>query len=77
VHQHAVRAFAADAREVRPDTQGRIMIPPHLRDYAGLDTEVTVIGAIDRIELWDTATWQATHDEASSSYRSAVDEFGI
>lgn len=77
VHQHAVRAFAADAREVRPDTQGRIMIPPHLREYAGLGTDVAVIGALDRIEIWDAATWRATHDEASGSYRAAVDDYGL
>ena len=79
IHQNAVRAFAADASEVRPDTQGRIMVPPHLREYAGLDleAEVAIIGAIDRIELWNADTWRATHAEATSSYRAAVDDHGI
>lgn len=55
--QDAMRAFAANAAEVKPDSQGRITIPPRLRSFAGLDREVVVIGASDRIEIWDAARW--------------------
>ena len=48
-----MRAFAANAHEVRPDSQGRITIPQRLREFAGLERDVVVIGAIDRIEIWD------------------------
>ena len=51
-------------------------IPPGLRDYAGLDREVTVIGAGDRAEIWDTAAWNAYLEEKESEF-SATDEEAI
>ena len=75
--QDARRAFAANAHEVRPDGQGRITIPQRLRDFAGLDREVVVIGAIDRIEIWDLARWQATSGQADQSLTQAVTALGL
>ena len=46
------------AVQVEPDTQGRILIPQRLRDFAGLERDVIIIGAIDRIEIWNAARWQ-------------------
>lgn len=51
------RFFFAGAAEVEPDKQGRILIPQNLREHAGLEKEITVIGAAVRAEIWDTATW--------------------
>ena len=48
--------FAAAAQEV-PDKQGRVSIPTVLREYASLGKDVMVIGAMDRIEIWDPASW--------------------
>jgi MraZ protein len=75
--QNAVRAFAANATEVRPDSQGRITIPPRLREYAGLDREVVVIGALDRVEIWDASRWRDISSAADDSLTSAVTELGI
>lgn len=46
-----------------PDKQGRISIPPVLRSWAGLERDVAVVGAMDRLEIWDARRW----DEYSSS----------
>ena len=54
------------ACEVVPDKQGRILLPAELRAYAGLDKEIAVIGAFNRVEVWDLAAWQA--------YEAAQDE---
>lgn len=75
--QSAVRAFAADATEVRPDSQGRILLPQRLRDHAHLDREVVVIGAIDRIEIWDADTWRSERSQADDSFIAAVNDLGI
>lgn len=75
--QNAVRAFAANATEVRPDSQGRITIPPRLREFAGLDREVVVIGALDRVEIWDASRWRDISSAADDSLTSAVTELGI
>ena len=53
------RYFFSGAAEVGPDKQGRILIPPKLRQHAGLEKDVTVIGAAVRAEIWDTARWEA------------------
>lgn len=51
------RHFFSGATEVEPDKQGRILIPQSLREYAGLDKDVTVIGGANRAEIWDTGRW--------------------
>ena len=53
------RYFFSGATEVEPDKQGRVLIPQNLRDHAGLEKDVTVIGAATRAEIWDTARWKA------------------
>jgi MraZ protein len=54
----ALRTFAANAFPVKPDGQGRVLVPQSLRDWAGLRDRVMVIGALDAVELWDTAKWE-------------------
>ena len=71
-----IRVFLSGASDEVPDKQGRVTIPPGLREYAGLDREVTVIGAGDRAEIWDTAAWNAYLEEKESEF-SATDEEAI
>ena len=52
-----LRVFLSGASDEVPDKQGRITIPPVLRDYAGLDRDCAVIGAGTRVEIWDAAAW--------------------
>ena len=65
------------ACEVTPDKQGRILIPQNLREHAGLEKDVTVIGAAVRAEIWDTARWNAYNqnqtDEAIEAAMSLLD----
>ena len=74
---NAVRAFSASAVQVEPDTQGRILLPPRLREYAGLERDAVIIGAIDRIEIWSAERWQAISGELDQSLLSAVTGLGI
>ena len=54
-----LRVFMASAAEVTPDQQGRVVIPQHLREHAGLDSEVVVIGNLDRAEIWAKDSWRS------------------
>jgi len=55
------RAFArlmfAGAHDVELDSQGRILVPDHLRTYAGLTKKVIVAGVFNRLEIWDSSKW--------------------
>ncbi|MEN8376266.1 MAG: division/cell wall cluster transcriptional repressor MraZ [Gemmatimonadota bacterium] len=53
-----VLSTMANAVEVLPDSQGRILIPARLQDAATLDGQVQLIGAIDRIELWNPSAFE-------------------
>lgn len=63
------RYFLAGAAEVEPDKQGRVLVPQNLREHAGLDKDVTLVGMGSRAEMWDTARWRA--------YNSGQDEADI
>jgi MraZ protein len=76
---NAARSFFGGTCEVRPDKQGRVALPPNLREYAGLDREVVLVGLFSRIEIWDRARWHEL-DQAGAQALSESDElpdFGI
>ena len=60
--------------EAAPDKQGRILLPPPLREHAGLDKEVVVIGVGDYAELWEPARWKAMQDSMRSGDMAAAME---
>ena len=49
----AVLSYAAGAHEFMPDAQGRVAIPNKLRDYAGLERDIVVVGGIDHVQIWN------------------------
>jgi len=53
-----------------PDSQGRIVVPPPLREYAGLTRECVVIGADTRLEIWDAVAWDQYLAGAESAFSS-------
>lgn len=52
------RFFFSGAAEVQPDKQGRILIPQQLREHAKLNKEITLIGTLNRVEIWDSEKWK-------------------
>jgi MraZ protein len=48
-----IRFVVSGATECSFDSQGRILVPQHLRDHAHLEREVTIAGVGPRIEIWD------------------------
>lgn len=68
------RVFFASASDEVPDKQGRITVPPHLRDYAGLSKDCVVIGASSRVEIWDATAWQAYLEESEPGFADVEEE---
>ena len=70
-----VKRFLYDgAFNVEFDTQGRILVPPTLREYAGFDSEVHIIGMDTNIEIWDTSLWTEENEQNTLESISAVME---
>jgi MraZ protein len=68
------RVLFASASDETPDGQGRIRIPPMLRDYAGLTKDCVVIGANTRLEVWDSAAWQSYLETAEPGFADIAEE---
>ncbi|MBP6964269.1 MAG: division/cell wall cluster transcriptional repressor MraZ [Armatimonadetes bacterium] len=52
------RYFSGFAFEVTTDAQGRVAIPPALRELVGIDKEVVIVGTINRVEIWSKQNWE-------------------
>lgn len=55
-----VLGVTAGAQEVTPDKQGRIPLPPRLREAAGIDGSALIVGVLDRMEIWNPERFQET-----------------
>ena len=56
--QKVRRMVVAGAKEAPIDAQGRILIPPHLRQYAGLERDVSILDTGARLEIWDRSRYE-------------------
>ena len=75
-----VRYFFSGAQECPVDRQGRILIPPTLREEAGLEKDVVLLGLATRIEIWSKVRWDAFNKEASENVEAMaakLSEFGL
>ena len=64
------RVFISAAEECGFDKQGRILLPPELREYAGIEREVVVVGMTKRIELWSSERWNEVFVKAQDKLES-------
>ena len=60
--------YVSGAHELEPDSQGRVLIPTLLRDYAGIKRDVMFTGDVDKFRIWDTQVWQ----EAFQAHEDSV-----
>ncbi|MGQ9467347.1 MAG: division/cell wall cluster transcriptional repressor MraZ [Anaerolineae bacterium] len=61
------RLVFGSAADITPDSQGRFVIPPSLREYAGLDGQVVVVGCDNYIELWHPEKWAKVQDRMAQN----------
>jgi MraZ protein len=69
-----MRMIGALAHDEVPDKQGRLSIPAGLREYAGLDRDVAVVGALSKFEIWSLPAWEDYQRENEESFSSWDEE---
>ncbi|MBM9433147.1 division/cell wall cluster transcriptional repressor MraZ [Flaviflexus equikiangi] len=69
-----LRVFLSGAVDQEPDRQGRISIPANLRTYAGLERDLAVIGAGNRVEIWNLESWNDFLEEQEAAFADRDDE---
>lgn len=71
-HQPEARVYVlsvmANAVEVVPDAQGRILIPGRLKDAAELDGQALLVGAIDKVEIWNPGRFESAVREGAGRF---------
>lgn len=75
----SIRRFVfSTAVDATVDSQGRVVLSQALREYAGLEKEVVIIGAGDHAEIWDSKVWQNYMGEANvDSMIDILTEYGF
>jgi MraZ protein len=69
-----VRLLLSGAHAETPDKQHRVTIPSTLRNWAGLDRDLVVIGAGSRAEIWDAEAWNAYVSENEDDFANTAEE---
>jgi len=68
------RILFGHAYEAVPDRQGRLTIPPKLRQLAGLEREVVAVGVKNRVEIWDRARWAESMEGGIERYEQTAEK---
>ncbi len=66
---HVLKKFFTIGFRVSLDGQGRILVPPALKSYAGIESEVVLLGVTDVIEIWAKDRWVRYQDEQFQTER--------
>ncbi|MEO7123437.1 MAG: division/cell wall cluster transcriptional repressor MraZ [Lacisediminihabitans sp.] len=69
-----LRLFLSGANAEVPDAQHRVTLPAPLRNYAGLERDLTVIGVGNRAEIWDTKAWETYYAAQEAGFADTAEE---
>jgi len=76
------RFFIGGAQDCKCDNQGRVLIPPFLKQYSGLDKEIVLVGSLDRFEIWSRENWDRENglmekDLGNEQVRHEIAQLGL
>jgi len=69
------RGFTSRAFDVEIDKQFRVVLPPVLREYAGIVKDIVSVGATTRLEIWDKQHWQKYNSGADESFEEDAADY--
>ena len=73
-----MRFFFAGAANCEVDKQGRILLPAHLREFAGLEKDVVLVGVGSRVEIWSKDKWENMNSDTDmDEITSAMEGLGL
>jgi len=70
------RSMFSGASDLGLDSQGRVLLPENLRNFANLKKEVVIIGVYDRLEIWDKEKWENYRDNMEESGDDVAERLG-
>lgn len=68
------RIYFSGAVEVIPDRQGRILLPPYLKEFAEIKRDVIIVGVSNRIEVWAKDKWQEFYGSSRQSFEEIAEK---
>ncbi len=71
-----VRLLLSGATDAELDSLGRILIPDHLKTYAGLNKNVVIVGVYNRLEIWDKERWATYSSRAEREIGDMAEKLG-
>jgi len=69
-----IRRFTAGVRMIEVDAAGRLLIPKNLMGIAKIDKQVVLSAAINIVEIWDKATYEAVLEDTTTDFASLAEE---
>jgi MraZ protein len=66
------RYFLNGATFVEPDSAGRLLVPPNLKDHAGLEKDIVLVAAVNKIEIWDSNKYKQFFESFSQETFSSL-----
>ncbi len=69
-----IRFLIGSASECECDSNGRVIIPTNLLQFAGIKKETIVLGSLNHIEIWASEQWQRYYDDASKHFNEVAEK---
>lgn len=67
------RLYFSGACEIAPDKQGRILLPKYLKDYAGIERQVVIVGVANRMEIWSQKRWKEFYASTQDTFEEIAE----
>lgn len=67
------RLYFSGAIEVEPDSQGRVLIPDYLKEFAQIKRDIVIIGVSDRMEIWAKSSWTKFYETNRENFEEMAE----